>query len=281
MVAFIGLGVMFGSPSAETVFKDMNEEMLKTETVTLTEVLSLSGADGSQTDFNSKLYMNMLSTQTLIASGEFRLSIKGIESPLTVKAEVISVNDEVYVRYSEFSSPSPELAPSFSEIETNLKGEWIKVRDSDQFGSLAKTPIDFVASPLPVPFANLSDSPRRDVLSILRDESTYTIEESSKVDIGDVSAYKYQISFNQDQYDRAAKAITNYVKYFKITDDNSGDITSMTVWVDIGTKRIVKMEFEGTSDQGDIGGSISFSEYGVIKLVEKPSNYFIESELLN
>ena len=55
----------------------------------------------------------------------------------------------------------------------------------------------------------------------------------------------------------------------------------MTVWVDIGTKRIVKMEFEGTSDQGDIGGSISFSEYGVIKLVEKPSNYFIESELLN
>ena len=107
-----------------------------------------------------------------------------------------------------------ELAPSFSEIDTNLKGEWIKVRDSDQFGSLAKTPIDFVASPLPVPFANLSDSPRRDVLSILRDESTYTIEESSKVDIGDVSAYKYQISFNQDQYDRAAKAITNYVKYF-------------------------------------------------------------------
>ncbi|MEK7472023.1 MAG: hypothetical protein AAB624_02130, partial [Patescibacteria group bacterium] len=56
VVAFIGLGVMFSSPSAETVFKDMNEEMLKTETVTLTEVLSLSGADGSQTDFNSKLY---------------------------------------------------------------------------------------------------------------------------------------------------------------------------------------------------------------------------------
>lgn len=281
VVALIGLVIMFGSPSAESVFKDMNEEMLKTRTVTLTEVLSLSGADGSQTDFNSKLYMNMSSTETLVANGEFRLSITGIESPLTVKAEVVSVNDENYIRYSELSSPSPELAPSFSEMEANLKGEWIKVRDGDQFGSLAKTPIEFVASPLPVPFANLSDSPRKDVLSILRDKSTYTIEESSKVDIGDVSAYKYQISFNQDQYDRAAKAIANYVKYFKTTDDNGGHISSMTVWVDSSTKRIVKMEFEGTSDQGVVSGSISFSEYGAIKLVEKPSNYFVESELLN
>jgi hypothetical protein len=136
-------------------------------------------------------------------------------------------------------------------------------------------------SVLPTPFANLSESQQKSVLAILQDKSTYTIEESSKVDINGVSAYKYSISYNKDQYNKVAKAISGYVKYFKSSGNDDSEIKSLTVWVNIKTSQIIKIEFTGTSKQGDVEGTIIFSGYNEPLTISKPEVYSIESELLN
>jgi len=118
-------------------------------------------------------------------------------------------------------------------------------------------------------------------LSILQDKTTYTIDESSKVDTAGVSAYKYAITYNKDQYNKAAKAISNYISYFKSDASSDSQITSLTVWVNISTKQIIKIEFAGTSKSGDVTGTIEFSGYDQVQTVEKPSDYSIESELIN
>ena len=116
---------------------------------------------------------------------------------------------------------------------------------------------------------------------MLQDKSMYSISESSKVDTAGVSAYKYSLTFNNDQYKKVAKAISGYVSYFKSDDSSSSEITSMIVWVNISTKQIIKIEYTGTTKSGDVTGTIAFSGYSQRQTVEKPSDYSIESELLN
>ena len=78
-----------------------------------------------------------------------------------------------------------------------------------------------------------------------------------------------------------AKAIAGYASYFTASNDNESETTSLTVWVNINTKQIIKIDFQGTSSGADISGSIVFSDYNKTQIVEKPSEYFVESELLN
>jgi uncharacterized protein YerC len=273
--------MVFGTPSAESVFKDMNDKMLQTKSVTVNQKISLTSKDGSLANISSKTYMNMNSQKELNAIGDFTMNISGTTSPMTVGGTLIKIGDSSYVKYKQFSSTSPELATSFSSIEAKLKDNWIKVRSSDQFASFAKTPLEFLSSILPTPFANLNDAQRAEVVKLLQDKSMYTIDESSKVNTAGVDAYKYSLSYNKAQYDKVADAIAGDVSYFKAGSKSEDKLKTLTVWVDISTKQIIKIEFTGTTTDGDVVGTFEFSGYNQTKSVDRPSDYFIESELMN
>lgn len=275
-VLFI-LVAVFGTPSAEAVFKDMNEKMLETKSVTIDQKLSMKGS----AEINSRLFLDLNSSSELLAKGSFSNDITSSDAPISVAGDLIKVGESNYIRYSDISSSDNRLAPNFTAVESKVKDNWIKTRASDQFSSFATVPLEFTSSILPTPFANLSDVQQKSVLVILQNKSMYTINESSKVDTAGVSAYKYSIAFSKDQFKKAAKAIAGYVSYFKADDSNDSEITSFTVWVNISTKQIIKIEYTGTTKSGDVTGAISFSGYDQSQTVEKPSDYLIESELLN
>lgn len=277
LVLFILIGI-FGTPSAESVFRGMNEKMLEVTSVTVDQKLTMKGT----AEISSSLYMDFNSSSTLLAKGDFSLSLTSDGLPMYFAGDLIKVGDNNFVRYSNISSTDPTMSPSLSVTESKLKNNWVKIRANDQFTSIASSPLEFTSSILPTPYANLNDDQRKNVLAILQDKSMYTINESSKVDTAGVSAYKYLISYNKDQYKKAAKLIASYNSYFKTDDTNSGnEITSMTIWVNISTEQIIKMEYIGTTESGDVTGSLSFSGYDQKQTVEKPGDYSIESELLN
>lgn len=282
LIVIIGLGLIFGTPSAEAVFKDMNEKMLQTKSVTVDQKLTMKDTDGSTNSIGSRLFMDFNSSKQLLSKGSFSLSLVSSGSPISVGGDLIKIGDTSYVRYSDISSTNRSLASSFSAVESKLKDKWIKVRSNDQFVSFATTPLEFTSNIFPTPYANLDDTQRKAVLALLQDKSMYTIGESSKVDVSGVSAYKYSITYNKTQFNKVAKAIAGYISYFKSDDSSSSsELTSLTVWVDISTKQIIKIEYTGTSKSGNVTGTIAFSGYNQSQTVEKPSDYSIESELLN
>ena len=91
------------------------------------------------------------------------------------------------------------------------------------------------------------------------------------------------MEYDRDKYDQFAKLIAGYNKFFNASDgeDSNSDIDNLDVWVDIGTKRLAKVAFEGSTDQGDIEAEILFGNYNKAFNIEKPEDYSIESELLN
>lgn len=277
LVVIISLVMIFGTPSAETVFKDMNEKMLETKSVTIDQKLTMKGV----AEINSRMFMNFSSSKELLAKGNFSLSITDASSPMTIASDLIMIGDNSYVRYNKMSSTDKAIDSSLSVSESKLKNNWVKVRSDDQYASFSSTPIALMSTILPIPYANLNDTQRKSTLALLQNKSMYTVSESSKVDIAGVSAYKYQLTYSADQYNKVAKAIAEYVSYFKSDSSSNDEITSLTAWVDISTKQIMKIEYTGTTKQGDVTGVISFSGYNQSQTVEKPSDYSIESELLN
>ena len=278
LVALIVLIAVFGTPSAESVFKDMNDKMLQVKSVTIDQKLTMEDT----AEINTRIYMDLNSKTKLLAKGNFALEMVSNGSPLTFVGDLIKFADSGYVKYSEISSSDANLSASLASTESMLKNHWIKIRDNDQFASIANSPLGLTANVLPIPYANLNDTERKAVLAIIQDKDMYTINESSKVDVAGVSAYKYLLTFDDDQYKKAATAIAGYVNYFKSSDsDNSSEINSLTVWVDINTKRLIKVEYTGTTESGEVTGKMSFSGYDKSQTVQKPEDYFIESELLN
>lgn len=277
LVVMFGLVMIFGTPSAETVFKDMNEKMLETKSVTIDQKLTMKGV----AEINSRMFMDFSSSKELLAKGNFSLSITDASSPMTIASDLIKIGDSSYIRYNKMSSTNSAINTSLSASESKLKNKWVKVRSNDQYASFSSTPIELMATILPIPYANLNDTQRKSILALLQNKSMYTVSESSKVDTAGVSAYKYLLTYNVDQYNKVAKALADYVSYFKSDSSSNDEITSLTVWVDISTKQIIKIEYTGTTKQGDVTGVISFSGYNQSQTVEKPSDYSIESELLN
>lgn len=281
LVVIIGVVMIFGTPSAEIVFKDMNEEMLKTKFVTVDQKLALKGRDSNDAEMNSNIFLNLSSSKELVARGTFSMKIKSTTTPMNIVGDLMKAGGNTYVRFNELSSTDVTISEAFVPIQSKLKNNWVIERDGDQFTSFAKSPLDSTISILPTPFANLNDANRKTVLDILRDKSMYNIKESSKVDISGTSTYKYLLEYDKSQFKKVEKALAGYVDYYKVGEDTGSEITSLTVWIDINTRRIIKIEYTGTSSQGDATGIISFSKYGQQEVVEKPSTYSIESELLN
>ena len=281
LFALLVLMVIFGTPSADTVFEDMKEEMLQTKSVTLDQTYKLNGKDGDEFDLNSKAIVNLDDNKELKAKGDFSLDLVTGGVPFKVKAEYIAIDDGTYVKFNELSSSKSEVSAAFSKAEDQVKGKWIKVRDGDDLASFSSIAIDTLTGVLPLPYANLSNDQQQAVLDILKDKSTYAISESSKVELDGEPNYKYSISYNKDQYSKLEKKLSEYVSYIKVEEDSGSEIEKMTVWVNINTKRISKIEFEGTSEKGDTQGTIVFSNYNNSDTnIEKPDDYSIESELI-
>jgi hypothetical protein len=278
LILIIFLVMAFGTPSSDVVFKDMNDKMLQVKSVTIDQTSELTMASGGG-EISSKMYLDMNSSKDLNGTGDFTMSMKGSQ-PFSISGDVVKVGDNEYVKISDLSSSSSALSANFASIEAKLSDEWIKIRSKDSFASLASSAIDFVQSILPTPYANLNDTQRKDVLTLLQDKSMYTIDEVAKVDTAGVSAYKYSLTYSKEQYKKVAKAISGYIPYFDSGDDSDSEIKSLTVWVNISTRQIIKIAYEGTSSDGSMEGTISFSGYNESKSVEKPGDYSIESELL-
>jgi hypothetical protein len=280
VVLFILIGV-FGAPSAKSVFSDMQETMLKTQTVTLDQTYNLTSSSSGDVTLKSIASMSLMSAKDLTANGNFKLDISYSGTPLAMDADYILLAGSKYVRFNALSSDDETMTEGITALESKLHGNWIKARDDDSYTSFISVPVNTLTNVLPIPFANLTDSQSKVVLNILRDESTYTILESSKVEINDVSAYKYSLNFSEAQYARVKKAIAGYQSFFDGTSESKSEIKTLNVWVNIRTKRLIKMEFSGTSDQGNTSGTILFSDYNKALTVTKPDNYSIESELTN
>jgi hypothetical protein len=280
VVSFILIGV-FGTPSAKDVFSDMQENMLKTGSVTMDLTYKLTSPTGEQVNMESTAALNMTSSSELLAKGNYKLNLTSNGSPISMDADYIIVGSNKYVRFNSLSSSDPDLSADFATIESKLEGNWIKARDTDTYTTFLSAPVNAFTTVLPTPFANLTDTQRQVVLNILRDKSTYTINESTKVEINDTIAYKYSITYDKDQYTKFENAIAKYVPYFTTGENDDSQTKTFNVWVDTKSKRIIKIEFTGTSDQGTTEGTIVFSDYNKPVAVTKPADYSIESELLN
>lgn len=281
IVVVIVLIVALKTPSAKAVFGDMQDVMLKTQSLTLGQTYAMTGTNGDLYSLKSVASMDMTSQTNLLAKGTFTLNLASSGTPISANADYLAIGSDKYVKFNTLSTTCATCTTNFQRAQSNFKDKWIKIRDIDNFATLADSPIGLLTSVLPTPFANLNDTQRQAVLAILRNSATYTINESSKVEINDVSAYKYSLSYSKDQYSKLESAIAGYVSYFKTSNSNDGDMTTLNLWVDIGTKRIIKMEFSGTSSGSTMEGTIIFSNYNKPVDVSKPGEYFIESELFN
>ena len=274
------LVIFFGTPSSKSVFSDMQETMLKTKSIALHQTYAMIGAESGSLNFKSYTDMDLSNNDELRAKGTFTLNLTNDGVPMSIAANFTAVDSNKYVKFTELSSTDSNAATGLNAVQAKLEGEWIKIRENDNFKPFVDIPISTLTSVTPVPYANLNDSQRKVVLDILRDKSTYTIGESSKVETQGVSAYKYSISYNKDKYKEFEKAIAGYVKYIETDDESNSEIKSFNVWVDIRTKRVIKVQFTGTSDRGNTEGTILFTNYDKPVTVTKPSNYSLESELL-
>ena len=275
------LVIFFGSPDAKTVFKDMNAEMLKTKTVLITQNYK-GKISGNRVEIDSKASMDMTSGQTLKTQGDFVIRVIDGETPMTVRADFITIGDNKYIKFNEMSSTDKTLNSAFDAIESKIKGHWIKSRPADNYSSLASNALESVLTIFPTPYANLTKDQQTEVLKIMQDKSTYTIDESTKVELGGVNTYKYSISYDKKQYNLFAKKIAEYVKYLKSSnEENDSDIKKYDVWVNISSKQIAKIEFEGTAKDGDtLEGEFTLSDYNKVLNINKPDDYSMESELL-
>lgn len=282
VVVLFVLIMVFGSPSAKTVFSGMNETMLKTKSLTIQETYQGRGSSGEAMDVETTVNMDLSNPSEVKAKGDFKIDVTTDGMPMKVEAEYIMIGDSKYIKFSKLSSTSQDIAATFAQVESALEDKWVKVRDGDSYSTFASTPIQAVSTVMPIPFANLTSAQAKEVLKIMKD-STYIIKESTKVELGDTSAYRYSLEYDRDKYDQFAKLIAGYNKFFNASDgeDSNSDIDNLDVWVDIGTKRLAKVAFEGSTDQGDIEAEILFGNYNKAFNIEKPEDYSIESELLN
>lgn len=277
VVLFILVG-LFGTPTADYVFKGMNESMLKVKTVTVDQKMTKKGTG----DVSLKLYMDLSDSNSLKAKGNFAFGITDSTTPLEISGDLIKIGDANYVNFTKIGSTDSKISSTYSAYQSVLVGKWVKARPNDTIASFADNALAFASNIIPTPYGNFNDEQRKNLLSIIQDKSTYTIEESSQVSVSGVSAYKYVLTYNKDQYNKFAKSISEYTTIFKKDDTNDKNkVSSYTVWVNINTKQIIKIEYTGTSPDGDVTGTINFSGYDEKKTVEKPSDYSIESELLN
>jgi hypothetical protein len=276
LLLIIGL---FIKPSAKSVFNEMLENMLQTKAVVVDLNYQGKGSEES-VSMTSKTYLDMRSNTDLKAAGNFEMNVTANNVPITAKADYVVIGENKYIKFSELSATG-ETATYFNQVESKIKNQWIKSRSGDNFSTFAAIPIEATTTILPTPYANLNGDQRKNVLDILQDKSTFTIEETSKVEVNGVDNYKYVISYNKDQYAKMAKLVDSYVEYLKYSGSEDGEIKNLEVWVDIHTKLITKMHFEGTSKNGDIEGTIVFSNYDKIPNITKPDDYSLESELTN
>jgi len=274
------IGAVFGTPSADSVFKDMSDKMLQTKSVNIDQKMTMRGNDGTVNSIDSNLFMDLSNNSQLQTKGNFSLNIVSSQ-PMTVAGDVVKIGDSGYVKYTDFSSTNSRINQAFSAIKAKFGDNWIKTRTSDQYSSFADAALKFAANILPTPVANLNDTQRKAVLALLQDKSMYTITESSKVETEGVSAYKYILTYDKAQLKKVADLLTSDVNYLSKDDTNDSQVTSLTVWVNISTKQIIKIEYTGTTKDGEASGTITFSKYDQVQKVEKPADYFIESELLN
>jgi hypothetical protein len=280
LVLLLFLIIVFGSPSAKTVFTDMNSKMLNTKSTLITVTYQGTMANSDSIDMTSNIYLDMSSQKTLKSKGDFSVSLVSNKVPMTIKADFIALGDSKYIKFKEFSSTSSDIDATFNQIESKIKDEWIKSRASDDYTSFVEVPLETVLTVLPTPYAFLNDSQIDNVVKIMKDPGTYTIEESAKVELGSTNTYKYSLTYDKNKYNEFSKLITSYVSYFKNSDSDGNDIKSYNLWVDTASKRIAKIEFTGSGKNGDIEGKMLFSKYDETINVSKPDDYSIESELL-
>lgn len=279
-MALIVVLAMFGSPSAERVFSDSLDKMLRTDSMVVTHEITGESSNQESIKLKSSNYIAMSENETddLTAKGKFNVDLTTQGVPITAEAEYIALNGSRYVKFSELSSTQPDTSSAFQQIEAKISGKWIKAREGDNFSNFSDITTDVLTTITALPYANLQDDTREKIVDILRDEDSFTIKESAEVTVDGQSAYRYELEYDRDNQLEVAKKLSDAVGYFQASkDDDESEIDKLELWIDINTSRFIKMEYSGTSNEGTIAAVITFSEYGELQDVARPNEYFLNA----
>jgi hypothetical protein len=196
---FILLGI-FGTPSAERVFNDSLDEMLQVQAVTIQQDIKGSepqeGLD--EISLNSQGYIDMRDETKLTAKGDFTIGTKG-QFAVTAKADYLALDNSTFIKFTDLTSSNAEISQGFAVVSQGVKGKWIITRDSDSLTQIAEPAISALTNITALPFANLNDEKRQELLKILQDSDAFTIKESAKVEVNGASAYRYELEYNQEK----------------------------------------------------------------------------------
>lgn len=282
LVALIVLMAVFGSPSAEMVFKDSLDTMLQTESLTVKQEFVGSGSEVGSLKMDATHFI-ILASKDLNAKGTFSIQLQSDGVPIAIAGEYIALDDSRYVKIEKLGSSNSEYDAQFSKVLDRLKDKWLIARETDSFSTIATTPVDALTEITALPFGYVDDTARKNIVSILQDEKSFTIQESSKVTIEGAEAYRYELQYDKSKQKEVAKKLSEAIGYLKVGDGdkNNSEVKSLELWINTKTKQFIKMKYTGTSDDGNINAVITFSDYGKKDSAEKPNKYYIESELLN
>ncbi len=283
LVALVAVLAIFGSPSAESVFSDSLDKMLQTDSMVVTHEITGQGNELESVKMTSTSYieMNQKETKDLRAKGSFDVDLTTQGIPVKAKARYIAINGDRYVKFSELSSTQPNTGAAFSQIEAKINGKWIKARTGDDFANFSDIATDALTTVTALPYANLQSDVRKEIVDILHDKSAFTIKESAQVTVEGQSAYRYELEYDREKQAEVSRKLNEAIGYFQANKEGDEDeIDKLEVWINMNTKQFIKMEYSGSSKEGSVAAVITFSEYGKIQTIEKPNEYFVESELV-
>jgi hypothetical protein len=281
LVALVLVVGISGTVSAETVFDNSLDKMLQTESVVMQYDFTGKASDVESIDLQTSAFFEMIDEETMRLDGDFALDIITEGVPIQAEAEYIAIDDDRYIKFTKLASTNAEVAAGLEQIQSKVLDKWIKAREGDSFSNFVDAPIDALTGITALPYANLTNENRDKIVEILRDEASFTIQESAEVTLSGEKAYRYDLKFDEDKQDEMANELGSIVGYLKPGgDDSASKVESLQVWIGINDERIMKMEYSGAGTIGEMAAVVMFSNYNSEQDISQPEEYYVESELI-
>ena len=197
---------------------------------------------------------------------------------IDVQAELIMIDDDVYLRYKKFDVTAPEGAdgielPSAEE----LLDTWvILVRDGQPTGTddLSLAGLSEATNTVlgEMIIGNFSDEQDDQIYTFINDNNVYSFDETAVTTetIADMEAYKYDVNIDTEQLAELIKLVAPMAMAKDTTLAGTlqsiQDTKNLAVWVSKRDQRLLKMELvdDGTTF------TIEYSNYGQPFTIEAP-----------
>jgi hypothetical protein len=260
----------------ENILSKSIENSLQEHQITTKGVLNLSSG-GISSKFEYTIAINEDQHAT-------NIKVKSTVSGVTIPVELISAKSNVYVKVGDLSSlkgiasaylgDTQEAKQLEDKIIKTVTDQWIVVDST----LMKEIKLDCLAS-LPAP---ITPADIQAIKTSYQKAPFVTIASHSSDRINGRGAVKYLIKINDDQSSKLDLGNLSLVKSFNscskqargsgldLSTLKDGDTTPITVWVDKGTKRIVKYASQITAKdkgdsalEGDLTGTITYGAVSV------------------